>query len=271
MIRARAMLIGGAMLTALFVVPALVALVWTPWDVTAIDVAARMQGPSARHWLGTDPFGRDVLSLVMAGASGSLGVALAAITAALTLGVPLGLIASARPGWIDDLVMRGSDVLFAFLGLLLAILLGALIGPGAISAVLAIALFNVPVFARVARGAALPVWSAPFVAAARLAGRSRPGIALVHVLPNIMAPVIVQASIQSAMALLAEAGLSFAGLGVQPPAPSWGRMLADAQTLIGSAPRLALVPGLAIVVAVAGLTLLGDALAATWRVRRGRV
>jgi peptide/nickel transport system permease protein len=271
MIRARARLIGGMMLTALFVGPALVALVWTPWDVTAIDVAARMQRPSAQHWLGTDPFGRDVLSLVMAGASVSLGVALAAIAAALMLGVPLGLIASARPGWIDDLVMRGSDVLFAFPGLLLAILLSALLGPGAIDAVLAIALFNVPVFARVARGAALPIWSAPFVAAARLAGRSRPGIALAHVLPNIMAPVIVQASIQGAMALLAEAGLSFAGLGVQPPAPSWGRMLADAQTLIGSAPRLALVPGLAIVVAVAGLTLLGDALADHWQLQRGRV
>lgn len=258
-------------LIALFVVPALVALVWTPWDVTAIDVAARMQGPTAHHWLGTDPFGRDVLSLVMAGASVSLGVALAAIGAALALGVPLGLIASARPGWVDDVLMRGADVLFAFPGLLLAILLSAAIGPGAIDAALAIALFNVPVFARVARGAALPIWSAPFVAAARLSGRGRMGIAVAHVLPNIAAPVIVQASIQAAMALLAEAGLSFAGLGVQPPAPSWGRMLADAQTLIGSAPRLALVPGLAIVVAVSGLTLLGDALADRWRLRRGRI
>jgi peptide/nickel transport system permease protein len=258
-------LIAGLALTALFVVPALVALVWTPWDVTAIDVAARMQGPSAHHWFGTDPFGRDVLSLLMAGASVSLGVALAAIVAALAVGVPIGLIASARPGWIDGGLMRGADVLFAFPGLLLAILLSAAIGPGAIDAALAIALFNVPVFVRVARGAALPIWSASFVAAARLAGRSRIGIAMAHVLPNITAPVIVQASIQSAMALLAEAGLSFAGLGVQPPAPSWGRMLADAQTLIGSAPRLALVPGLAIVLAVAGLTLLGDALADHWR------
>jgi len=263
-------LVAGLVLTALFVVPALVALVWTPWDVTAIDVAARMQGPSLRHWLGTDPLGRDVLSLLMAGASVSLGVATAAIAAALALGVPIGLIASARPGWIDDLLMRGADVLFAFPGLLLAILLSATLGPGAIDAALAIALFNVPVFARVARGAALPIWSAPFVAAARIAGRSRLTIARTHVLPNIAAPVIVQASIQGGMALLAEAGLSFAGLGVQPPAPSWGRMLADAQTLIGSAPRLALVPGLAIVVAVSGLTLLGDALADSRRRTRGR-
>jgi peptide/nickel transport system permease protein len=258
-------LIAGAALTALFVVPALVALVWTPWDVTAIDVAARMQGPSWRHWLGTDPFGRDELSLVMAGASVSLGVALAAIAAALALGVPIGLIASSRPGWIDQTLMRGSDVLFAFPGLLLAILLSAALGPGARDAALAIALFNVPVFARVARGAALPVWSAPFVAAAQLSGRSRLGIALAHVLPNILPAVIVQASIQGGMALLGEAGLSFAGLGVQPPAPSWGRMLADAQTLIGSAPRLALVPGLGIAVAVAGLTLLGDGLAKALR------
>lgn len=263
-------LIIGLTLTALFIVPALVALVWTPWDVTAIDVAARLQGPSAQHWFGTDPFGRDVLSLLMAGASVSLGVALAAIAAALALGVPIGLIASARPGWIDDGVMRAIDVLFAFPGLLLAILLSAALGPGAIDAALAIALFNVPVFARVARGAALPIWSAPFVAAARLGGRSRLGIAATHILPNVAAPVIVQASIQGGMALLAEAGLSFAGLGVQPPAPSWGRMLADAQTLIGTAPRLALVPGLAIVIAVSGLALLGDALADHWHLRRGR-
>ncbi|KUR79659.1 ABC transporter permease [Novosphingobium sp. Fuku2-ISO-50] len=270
MMRGRASLIAGLALTALFVVPALVALVWTPWDVTAIDVAARLQGPSARHWLGTDPFGRDVLSLVMAGGGVSLGVAVAAIAAALALGVPIGLIASARRGWIDEGLMRGADVLFAFPGLLLAILLSAVFGPGAFDATLAIALFNVPVFARVTRGAALPVWSAPFVAAARLAGRSRLTIAMTHVLPNVIGPLIVQASIQGGMALLGEAGLSFAGLGVQPPAPSWGRMLADAQTLIGSAPRLAIVPGIAIVTAVAGLTLLGDALAAHLRIRRGR-
>ncbi|EGD58704.1 peptide/opine/nickel uptake ABC transporter permease [Novosphingobium nitrogenifigens DSM 19370] len=257
----------GAALTALFVLAALIAPLWTPYDVAAIDIAARLQGPSTRHWLGTDQFGRDEFSLVMAGASVSLGVAGSAIAAALALGVPLGLVASARAGWLDDTLMRTADVLFAFPGLLLAILLSAVLGPGAIDAALAIALFNVPVFARVARGAALPIWSADFIAAAQLAGRSRSAIALAHVLPNMAAPIIVQASIQAGLALLGEAGLSYAGLGVQTPAPSWGRMLADAQTLIGTAPRLAVVPGLAIIIAVAGFTLLGDGLA---RASRGK-
>lgn len=253
-------LIAGLGLSALFVLPALLALVWTPYDVTTIDIAGRFAAPSWRHWLGTDQFGRDLLSQVMAGASLSLAVAVGAVGLALLAGVPLGLAASAWRGWRDDTLMRGADVLFAFPGLLLAILLSAVIGPGAVDAMLALALFNVPVFARVTRGAALAVWSADYVAAARLAGRSRLAIARAHVLPNIAGPLIVQASMQAGLALLGEAGLSYAGLGVQPPTPSWGRMLADAQTLIGTAPRLAIVPGLAIMIAVAGFTLLGDGL-----------
>ncbi|WP_408590126.1 ABC transporter permease [Novosphingobium sp.] len=250
----------GAAITALFTLAGLLAQVWTPWRVAAVDIAARLQGPSGAHWLGTDQLGRDVLSLVMAGAATSLGVALLGTGAALLVGVPLGLAASAARGWLDDLLMRGADVLFAFPALLMAILLTALLGPGAINAALAIALFNVPVFARVTRGAALVVWTRAFVSAARLAGLGRVRIALVHVLPNVAPQVLVQASIQAGLALLAEAGLSYVGLGVQPPAPSWGRMLAEAQTLIGIAPRLVLVPGLAILLAVSGFLLLGDGL-----------
>lgn len=251
----------GLALVALFALAGLVAQAWTPYDVAAVDVAARLHGPSWAHWLGTDQLGRDVLSLVMAGAATSLGVALLGTGAALVFGVPLGLAASALPGWRDELLMRAADVLFAFPALLMAIVLSALLGSGALNAALAIALFNVPVFARVTRGAALVIWTRAYIDAARLAGQGRARIALAHVLPNIATQVLVQASIQDGLALLAEAGLSYVGLGVQPPAPSWGRMLAEAQTLAGEAPRLALVPGLAIVIAVSGFLLIGEGLA----------
>ena len=253
----------GCVLVGLAVVAALVSLAWTPYPVTRIDVAVRLLPVSAAHPLGTDQLGRDLLSMVMAGARVSLAVSVLAIGAALAVGVPLGLAAAAWGGWADELAMRTSDLLFAFPALLLAILLAAVLGPGAGNAVVAIALFNVPVFARVTRGAALALWRRDFVAAARLAGKGRAAISVEHVLPNIAPILAVQATVQLSLALLAEAGLSYVGLGVQPPVPSWGRMLADAQTLIGVAPRLAIVPGLAIMVVVLGFALLGDG----WRDR----
>lgn len=252
----------GLALIALAVSAALVSLIWTPYDVTAVDVAHRLLPISGAHPLGTDQLGRDMLSMIMAGAQVSLAVSLVAVAAAMVAGIPLGLLAGALGGWVDEAVMRSSDVLFAFPSLLLAILLAAVLGPGAFNAVLAIALFNVPVFARVTRGAALSLWQRDFVAAARLAGKGRIAISIEHVLPNIAAVLSVQATIQLALALLAEAGLSYVGLGVQPPAPSWGRMLSDAQTLIGIAPRLAIVPGGAILLVVLGFALLGDGLQA---------
>lgn len=250
----------GAVIVALACAAALLSLVWTPYDVTAVDIAARLLPMSAAHPLGTDQLGRDMLSMIMAGARVSLAVSVLAVGAAMLAGVPLGLAAAARGGWTDMLAMRGGDVLFAFPSLLLAILLTAMLGPGASNAVLAIALFNVPVFARVARGGALGLWRRDFVAAARLAGKGRAAISIEHILPNIAAILGVQAAIQLSLALIAEAGLSYVGLGVQPPAPSWGRMLSDAQTLIGVAPRLAIVPGAAILLVVLGFTLLGDGL-----------
>lgn len=254
-----AILIGGA-LVGLAVAMALLSLVWTPFDVAAIDVAARLLPISAAHPLGTDQLGRDLLSMVMAGAQISLVVSLLAIAAALAIGVPLGLLAAATGGWIDELVMRSGDILFAFPALLLAILLAAVLGPGLFNAVLAIALFNIPVFARVTRGGAMGLWPRDFIAAARLAGKGRLAISIEHILPNLFSGIAVQATIQLSLALIAEAGLSYVGLGVQPPVPSWGRMLSDAQTLIGTAPRLAIVPGAAILLVVLGFTLLGDGL-----------
>lgn len=261
MTRGKLPLVLGLGLTGVFVAAALLALVWTPHDIAAIDVAARLQGISAAHWLGTDQLGRDLFSMVLAGATTSLGVSFASVGLALVVGVPLGLLAAARGGWTDELLMRSGDLVFAFPSLLLAILLAAVMGPGGANAVLAIAIFNIPVFARVTRGEAQRLWQRDFVAAAQLAGKGRVRISVEHILPNIAAVLVVQATIQFAMALLAESGLSYVGLGVQPPQPSWGRLLAEAQTLLGTAPRLAIVPGLCIVLAVFGLTLAGDALA----------
>ncbi|WP_126974999.1 ABC transporter permease [Frigidibacter oleivorans] len=248
--------LSGAALAA-----ALVSFLWLPADPLVLSVADRLQPPSAAHWLGTDHLGRDIAAMLMAGARVSIAVALVAVGIGLGIGVPLGLIASARAGqWLDDLVMRGNDLIFAFPSLVIAILITAVFGPSATNAILAIGIFNIPVFARVARGAALPVWTLDYIRAARLAGKGRLRIAAEHVLPNIAPLLIVQATIQFSLGILAEAGLSYVGLGAQPPTPSWGRMLAEAQTMVTLAPHVALMPGLAIVLTVLGLNLLGDGL-----------
>jgi peptide/nickel transport system permease protein len=253
------LLVGGAVSVVVIAI-ALVSLVWTPYDPTAIVIADRLQPPSATHWLGTDHFGRDVTSMLMAGAINSIAVALIAVAVGVLAGVPLGLFAAARRGWPDDVIMRLNDVVFAFPALLLAVMITALAGPGAVNAVVAIGIFNVPVFARLTRGAALSLWTRDYILAARLAGKGPALISLEHILPNVLNTLLVQATIQFSLGILAEAALSYIGLGSQPPAPSWGRMLADAQTMVALAPRLAIVPGLAIVVTVLGLNLLGDGL-----------
>ncbi|MBK5933540.1 ABC transporter permease, partial [Rhodovulum imhoffii] len=177
------------------------------------------------------------------------------------LGVPLGLLAAASRGrLLDEVLMRGNDLTFAFPALVIAILITAVFGPSAVNAILAIGIFNIPVFARVARGGALSLWTLDYILAARVAGKGTVRISLEHILPNITNLLIVQATIQFSLGILAEAGLSYIGLGAQPPTPSWGRMLAEAQTMIYTAPRLALLPGLAIMALVLGLNLLGDGL-----------
>jgi len=253
-------LLAGGAITVAVVAVALVALAWTPYDPTAIIIADRLQPPSAAHWLGTDQFGRDLVSMMMAGAVNSIAVALVAVAIGIAVGVPFGLLAAARRGWFADAIMRLNDVVFAFPALLLAVMITALAGPGAINAIVAIGIFNVPVFARLTRGAALTLWTRDYVLAARVAGKGAALISLEHILPNVLNTLVVQATIQFSLAILAEAALSYVGLGSQPPTPNWGRMLADAQTLIALAPRLAIVPGLAIVVTVLGLNLLGDGL-----------
>jgi peptide/nickel transport system permease protein len=250
----------GAALLVLFVGTALISIVWTPWPVDELAMRLKLQPWSAQHWLGTDHLGRDVLSRIMVGAQTSITVGLIAVALGMSAGVALGAWAAARGGWVDEALSRTSDLIFAFPAVLIAILITSVLGASARNAILAIAIFNVPVFARVTRGAALALWSRDFVRAATAMGRGPVGITARHILPNIMSVLIVQATVQFAVAILAEAGLSYLGLGAQPPVPSWGRMLRDAQTYIFQAPELALWPGLAVALAVLGLNMLGDGL-----------
>lgn len=251
----------GAALTSLLAIGALVSFFWTPFDVAALDIAGRLQPPSLLHPFGTDHFGRDVFSMIMVGARVSLAVALLAVGIGMALGVPLGLAGAAcHGGWIDEIVMRLSDFVFAFPALLVAIMITTLFGPSALNAIIAIGIFNIPVFARLVRGSALSLWTRDFILAARMAGKGALRISAEHILPNLVNLLIVQGTIQFSLGILAEAGLSYVGLGAQPPTPSWGRMLAESQTMIAFAPWLALFPGLAIVLTVLGLNLMGDGL-----------
>ena len=250
----------GAALAGLALAMALISLLWTPFDVGGVDVAARLQRPGCAHPFGTDHLGRDLLSMVMIGARTSLSVALVAVGIGAGIGVPLGLVAAARGGLPDEAIMRMGDLIFAFPALVTAILITAALGPSALNAMLAIGIFNIPVFARVTRAGALPLWTLDYTRAAEIAGKGRARISLEHILPNLSSLLIVQGTIQFALGILAEAGLSYVGLGAQPPTPSWGRMLAEAQTLVTVAPHVAIVPGLAIVLTVLGLNLLGDGL-----------
>ncbi len=253
-------LVLGAVLVAAVALAALVSLFWTPYDHAEIIVANKFAPLSASHWLGTDQFGRDEVSLLMVGARNSLVIALVSVGLGGTIGTVLGLAASALGGLVEDAIMRLADFSLAFPALLLAIMLAAAFGPSLSIAVIAIAFINIPIFARVARAAANQIWRREYVLAARAGGRSTLSITFDHILPNIAAALIVQATIEFAVAILAEAALSYLGLGVQPPLPSWGRMLADAQTLLFLAPQLAIFPGLCIVAAVLGFNLVGDGL-----------
>ena len=257
----RGNLILGACLSALFVGAALLSFLWVPYDIQALDIANKIKPPTAAHPLGTDHFGRDILSMIMVGARTSIAVAVVAVGIGMGLGVPLGLAAAARRGtWLDEVISRGNDLIFAFPSLLIAIMITATFGASAVNAIIAIGIFNIPVFARLVRGAAMSLWTRGYVLAARVAGKGAVRISWEHILPNIANLLIVQGTIQFSLGILAEAGLSYVGLGAQPPLPSWGRMLADSQTMISFAPHMALFPGLAILLTVLGLNLMGDGL-----------
>jgi len=253
-------LVIGLAATLLFLAIGLLSLVWTPYPIEQIDISRRYLAPGAAHWLGTDNLGRDMLSLVMAGTWTSFLVAAVAVAIGVGLGVPLGLAAAAWGGPIEWLVLRLTDFVFAFPAVIVAILITTLLGPSAINAIIAIGIFNIPIFARVARGGALSISTLDFVAAGRLAGLGNVLIAWRHLLPNIMSLIIVQGTIQMSLGILSEAGLSYIGLGTQPPETSLGLMLKDAQGVFLIHPWLTLVPGLAIVLIVIALNIAGDGL-----------
>lgn len=250
----------GIILSFIMLLTGVVSLFWTPYSVELLDIPHKLQGASSAHWLGTDHFGRDVFSMLMVGAWNSMLVSVFAIGFGAGIGVPLGALAAGKRGWVEETVMRFNDFAFAFPALLTAVMLSAVYGPGTINSILAIGIFNIPVFARITRGSALSIYKREYILAARTSGKGEVRIAMDHILPNIASVLIVQGTIQFALGILAEAGLSYLGLGTQPPMPSWGKMLSESQTMMFFAPQLAILPGLAIVLTVLGLNLLGDGL-----------
>ncbi|HLZ28801.1 MAG TPA: ABC transporter permease [Chloroflexota bacterium] len=253
-------LLVGGLLVGLVVLTALVSVVWTPVDPTHVEVGDRLKGPMPGYLLGTDQVGRDELSRLMAGATNTLIIGIVTVVIALGIGVPLGGVAALYRGRLEDATMRLSDVLLAFPAILLAILFAAVFQPSRLTAMAAIGIALVPVFARVVRGAGLQVMQQDYVTIVRTYGGTRVWIFVRHLLPNVSSVLIVQATVAFAVAILAEAALSYLGLGTPPPTPSWGRMLSESQTFLNQAPLLAVWPGVAIALAVLGFNLLGDGL-----------
>jgi len=256
----RISLIAGAVIVGILAAIAVLSLFWTPLPPAKMQIIHKLQPPLAYGLLGTDQFGRDVLSMLMVGCWNSLSIAVTAVAIGGTIGSIIGISAAAIRGPFEAVLMRVCDVIFALPPILSAMILGAFLGPGRFTAITAIAVFMIPVFARVTLATSLQAWSRDYVLAAQAIGNSRFTISVRHVLPNIMSQIIVHAAIQLGLAILTEAGLSFLGLGMAPPAPTWGRMLADAQTFLSLAPWLAILPGLAIALTVFGFNMLGDGL-----------
>ncbi|MEU7174721.1 ABC transporter permease [Micromonospora chalcea] len=253
-------LVIGAGLVGLVVLTALVSFLWTPYDPTRVDPSQTLLSPGGEHWLGTDHFGRDIVSQLLVGARTTLFVGVVAVAIAAAVGVPLGLLAATGHRWLSEPVMRALDIVFAFPAILLAIILAAGFGASTLTGMIAIGVANVPVFGRLTRAGAMQVLQSDFVLAARSYGRRGVVLMVRYVLPNIAALLIVQASVSFAHAVLAEAALSYLGYGTPPPTPTWGRMLQEAQNYFVVQPMLAVWPGLAIALSVLGFNLMGDGL-----------
>jgi peptide/nickel transport system permease protein len=250
----------GFFITLAILLTALLSVVFTPFDSNRMNLSERFQTPNRTHWLGTDHYGRDILSRVMKGSINSIVVGLVAVSIGMGFGILFGSLAAFYRRWMEEVIMRVADVLYGFPAVLSAILITSILGPGATNSMIAIGIFNIPIFARLTRATSLSIWERDYVASARAIGRSEGGIIRKYILPNILSSLIVQGTVQFAIAILAEAGLSYLGLGTQPPHASWGRMLNEAQTFMGTSPYLAIFPGCAIALAVLGFNLLGDGL-----------
>jgi peptide/nickel transport system permease protein len=250
----------GFAVTALLVLTAALSLAYTPKDPLQMSLAGRLQGPSAAHWLGTDQYGRDLLSRIMAGAVTSIAVGIIAVGIGMGVGVLFGMLSGYFGGWPDEGFMRLMDAVQGFPAILSALLITAVTSPGITISMVAIGVAFTPIFARLTRGSFLELREREFVLAARALGAGDRILILRHILPNTLSPLIVQATISFPVAILAEAGLSYLGLGTQPPQPSWGLMLKEAQNFLSLNPWFAVFPGGAIALTVLGLNLLGDGL-----------
>lgn len=256
----RASLVAGALLVGVVVLAGAVSIVWTPFDPGQVRASQRLLPAGGAHPMGTDGYGRDIFSRILAGSGSCLLVGVVSVSIAAVVGVPLGLVGGMSERWWARLVLRASDLLYAFPALLLAILLAAALGASTVTGMVAIGVATIPVFTRITRAGALQVMSQDYVVASRASGTTWPTVAVRHVLRNIAPLIGVQASVSFAMAILAEAALSYLGLATPPTVPTWGRMLYDAQSYLFIAPGQAFWPGLAIAAAVGGFNLLGDGL-----------
>ena len=231
-----------------------------PYDPYEINLDNRMHSPSLDHWMGTDDKGRDILSRIIYGSRLSMGVGFASVLFGAVFGIVLGLVAGYYGRWVDSIVMRIIDVMLAFPGILLALAIISALGPSLINVTIAVGVFSVPLFARIVRGSTLEVKKLEYIDAIRSLGARDITIIFIHILPNILSPIIVQGSLRLATAILSAAGLSFLGLGAQPPSPEWGTMLSSGRDFLFSAPYMALFPGLAISILVLGFNIFGDGL-----------
>ncbi|WP_410014762.1 ABC transporter permease [Sodalis sp. C49] len=252
-------LLGGLMI-GIIVCASLVGFFWTPFDPSRINILARLQSPGAAHWFGTDEYGRDVLSRIMLGASASISISVLTVAFALLTGIVLGLLSGYLRGVTDRVIMMVTDTLLAFPGILLALGLLSILGSNRYGIILALGLAYTPSVVRVVRGTVLGLRETDFVHASRVMGHREGFILLHHILPNCIAPLTVLATSMLGWVLISESALSFLGLGVPPPEPTWGNMLAASRTYLSQAPYLALLPGCCISLALLGVNLLGDAL-----------
>lgn len=257
------LLVGGAMLGVLIALSLLAPFI-IPYDPVALDITSRLQPPSTAHWLGTDEYGRDVLSRILMGGKLSLGLGFAATAVSLLLGVPLGLWAGYRGGRYEELILRGCDVLMSFPPIMLGLLILAVTPPAMWKLIIAVGIVYVPATVRLTRAVTLEIVSEEFILAARVRGERNSYILLKEILPNAMAPIVVEASLRVTFAILLGAALSFIGLGAQPPSSDWGLMISEARPLLDSAPWIALAPGCAMGLTVIAVNLLGDGLRATF-------
>jgi ABC-type dipeptide/oligopeptide/nickel transport system permease subunit len=255
----RAAIVGGTIVLS-FIVVAVLAPQIAPFDPIKTNFLAVRKPPSALYWLGTDELGRDLLSRLIYGARASLMAGVVSVGIAVLIGVPIGMLSGYAGGWFDTIVMRINDAILAIPFLILAIALAAFLGPSLTNAMIAIGFSSAPIFARLARGQTLAVKVDEYIEAARCIGAPHWVIVVRHILPNILPPILVQITLASAAAILAEAGLSFLGLGQQPPSPSWGKMLDTARAFLSQAPWMSIFPGVCIFLAVFGFNLLGDGL-----------